>query len=59
VDPNHSRWLRNIIEACNRVIDEGAKHDDPWLNTIVADARALRDRLQLELRQLGAADDGP
>lgn len=49
-------WLKTVIDACNRVIEDGADSHDPWQQTIVADVTELRDRLQLELSETPAAE---
>jgi hypothetical protein len=51
---DHRRWLGVVIRACNRVIEDGAKSEDRWLQTIVADVTELRDRLERELAALTA-----
>jgi hypothetical protein len=52
VGPDHRQWLESVIEACNQVINDGARSEDPWLTTIIVDATELRDRLQRELNAL-------
>lgn len=54
---DREQWLRTVIEAVTRVIDDGTNSDDPLRQTMIEDARLLRERLTAELAALIAASD--
>jgi hypothetical protein len=57
VGSDREQWLRIVIEAVTRVIEDGANSDDPLRQTIIEDARELRERLTAELAASIAGSD--
>ena len=49
MEPDREQWLRNLIEALDRVIANGGGSDDAWHRMIIEDAVELRERILGEL----------
>ena len=56
---DREQWLRTVIEALTRVIEDGTKSDDHLRQAIIEDARELRERLTAELAASMASSDPP
>jgi hypothetical protein len=57
VGSEREQWLRTVIEAVTGVIEDGTNSDDPLRQTIIEDAKELRERLTAELATVIAASD--